>query len=71
MSGLQETFGLKSVNKTGDFAFIAMFTCTCLVAADLFNIFDGVGLVKKTLNKVLPSVFGADKYRKATTTANS
>ena len=34
---------------------------------DLFNIWDVMGFVKKTLNSFLPGVFKADKFRPATT----
>lgn len=63
---LQSSLGLQATNKTGEVAFIAMFVCTALVVADVFNIFDGVGLIKKTGNKLLPAVFGTDKFRSST-----
>lgn len=62
---LQSSLGLQATNKTGEVAFIAMFVCTALVVADLFNIFDGVGLIKKTGHKLVPGIFGADKFRTA------
>lgn len=60
---LQSSLGLQATNKTGEIALIAMFVCTALVVADLFNIFDGVGLVKKTGHKLVPGIFGVDKFR--------
>lgn len=64
---LQKTLGLQPINKTGEVAFIAMFVCTSLVVLDIFNIFDGVGLIKKTGHKLVPGIFGVDKFRSATT----
>lgn len=60
---LQSSLGLQATNKTGEVAFIVMFVCTGLVVADVLNIFDGVGLIKRTGNKMLPAIFGADKFR--------
>lgn len=31
--------------------------------ADIFNFADPIGLTKKALNKFVPSIFGADKFR--------
>lgn len=40
-----------------------------ILVLDLFNIWDVMGFVKKTLNSFLPGVFKADKFRPVTTPA--
>lgn len=56
--------GLTVQNGKGKILLPVMAVCTVLVACDLFNIFDGVGFVKKQAHSLLPGVFGEDKFRK-------
>lgn len=62
---LQSSLGVQATNKTGEIAIIVGFVCTALVAADILNLFDGVGLIKRTLHGAVPSIVGKDKFRPA------
>lgn len=60
---LQSSLGVQATNKTGEIAIITGFVCTAVVALDIFNLFDGVGIVKRVLHGIVPGVVGKDKFR--------
>lgn len=62
MDQILEFFGWPSTGKGATWGLIAII-CMLAVVLDLFNIFDLVGFTKRTMNKFLPSLFKADKYR--------
>lgn len=64
MSGINRFLGVQATTNRGKVTLPIMQIATALVLLDLFNFFDGVGLVKRTLHGVLPSIFKECKFRK-------
>lgn len=62
MTEVLEFFGFPTEGKGRTWGTIAIISMA-INALDLLNIFDGVGMTKRTLGKFLPSVFKADKFR--------
>lgn len=62
-----QTAGLQATNKRGEVVFIVMTVLSLSATADFLNLADPIGVAKKLAHKVLPAVFGPDKFRTAKT----
>jgi len=68
MNAILDFMGFPTTGKGATWGIVA-FVSIAINVLDALNIFDGIGFIKSTLNKFLPSVFKEDKFRKPKTTA--
>lgn len=65
---ISQVTGLQPVNSRGQVLLIVLVILILSALADLFNIYDLMGAVKRTLNSFLPGVFKECKFRKPVAT---